>query len=43
MWNRYFMSVMLTRIEETIMPKKKYHDTGAAVKPEASISEYQAY
>lgn len=31
------MSLMLTSKEETTIPKRRYFDTGAAVKPEASI------
>lgn len=31
------MSVILTRMDEAIMPKKRYLETGAAVKPEASM------
>lgn len=37
MLKRYLVSVILARREEEIMPKKKYLDTGAAVKPETSM------
>ena len=30
---------MLTRIDEAMVPKKRYFETGVAVKPEASIVE----
>lgn len=35
------MSVILTRMDEAIMLKKKYLETGAAVKPEASMPNDQ--
>lgn len=31
---------MLARMEKAMMPKKRYLETGAAVKPEASIPIY---
>ena len=37
------MSVMLTRSEEAMMPKKKYCETGAAVKPDASMMMDQGW
>lgn len=36
------MSVILTRMDEAIMLKKRYLETGAAVKPEASMPNDQA-
>lgn len=35
------MSVILTRIDEAIMLKKRYFEIGAAVKPEASMPNDQ--
>lgn len=35
------MSVILTRMDEAIMLKKRYFETGAAVKPEASMPNDQ--
>lgn len=37
MSKRYLVSVMLARMEEAMMPKKRYLETGEAVKPEASM------
>ena len=37
MSKRYLVSVMLARMEEAMIPKKRYLETGAAVKPEASM------
>lgn len=41
MWNRYLVSVILTRIEEAMTPKKRHWETGAEVKPDASMVALQ--
>ena len=37
MLKKYLVSVILARRDEQIMPKKKYLETGAAVKPDANM------